>query len=51
MANVVWRCENDEGDVKYAAIEDHKDILEAKGYVCHLHPDDKWTQHTVDTAK
>lgn len=39
MPNIVWRCENEEGDVKYAAREAHVDILEAKGYTCVLAPD------------
>lgn len=39
MPNIIWRCENEEGDVKFAAREAHVEILEAKGYVCTLSPD------------
>jgi hypothetical protein len=54
MPNVIWKCVNDDGDVKYAAREAHVDILEAKGYVCELAPDpdfDTLTIWDVDSDK
>jgi hypothetical protein len=39
MSQTPWRCENAEGDVKYAARAAHVAILEEKGYTCVLDPD------------
>lgn len=47
MAQVAWRCVNEEGDVKYAAREAHVEILEAKGYTCTLDPDAQWDTITI----
>lgn len=48
MPDIVWRCyrASDE-DVKFAAIEDHKLKLEAKGYVCELDPDADWSKEEI----
>lgn len=47
MAQVAWRCEHPNGDVKMAAREAHVEILEAKGYVCTLDPDPQWDVITI----
>ncbi len=39
MSQTAWRCENAEGDIKYAARMAHVDILTEKGYTCVLDPD------------
>lgn len=54
MPNIIWKCENAEGDVKYAAREAHVTILEEKGYVCTLDPDadfETLTIYDVDSEK
>ncbi len=47
MPQVAWRCENSEGDVKYAARLAHVEILEAKGYTCTLDPDADFEALTI----
>lgn len=49
MANVAWRCEHPNGDVKYAAIRTHSEKLEDKGYVCELDPDATFTTDQLYT--
>lgn len=41
--HVPYRCEHPDGDVKFAAIEEHALILEGKGYLCEYDPDQRFT--------
>lgn len=49
MATFPWRCEHPvTKDVKFAAIEDHKNKLEDKGYECVVYPDMDFDTLTPD---
>lgn len=48
MADVTWRCEHPNGDVKMAAKLDHKTKLEEEGYVCSIYHDETWTPAKED---